>query len=580
MNPRVADRVVDYTLIAATLVLIALPALGATSLWDRDEGYYCAVSQEMLAAGDWIRPTFNGQLFSEKPPLLYWTQMASFSLLGNNEFAARLPTVLAALATLVLVYELARGMFDRATALGSTLILATCVEFCLQAHAATPDMPLVLFTVGSLLCFWKGLTGDGALAWHAAAGVLTGLAMLTKGPVGIVLPGLTVALYAVWNAQPGLLARRSIWLGIGVSLLVAAPWYIAVALQTDYAFFREFFGTHNVGRFVSPLQNHRGSMFYQAIGILVFYSPWNLVLLAVLVASLQAAFRRAAAIGSTESTAVEDTLAGRNAYRFLMSWTITYLVFFSLAATQLPHYVFPLYPPLAILTARYLERWRQRLVAPALAVEWVALGAYVLVGAVAAVGLLVAGGAVRLPWGKVDVIPGLAVWSLAALVLPAAAGVALALRARGRRTATLGVLWLGALAFVALLAAGPPQHVERLKAPRGLASAVQQHSAGRTVRLASVAYFQPSLVYYFGPVLQRLPGPAAARELLEQPAPLCVLLPEQKWQALAPEVKAECRVVGRQYDLYTREEVVAVCNFPPTANEAWADRSPAAGQRR
>jgi 4-amino-4-deoxy-L-arabinose transferase-like glycosyltransferase len=311
----------------------------------------------------------------------------------------------------------------------------------------------------------------------------------------------------------------------------------------------------------------------------VFYSPWNLVLLAVAIASLQAAFRRAPPI-DTSAAAKDDTAPGRSAYRFLLAWTITYLVFFSLAATQLPHYVFPLYPPLAILTARYLERWRQRLIAPAVALEWVAWSSYVLVGVVAAIGLLVVGGAIRLPLGKVDVIPGLAIWSLAALLLPGAAGVALALRVRELRTAALGALWLGALAFVALLAAGPPLSVERLKAPRDLARTVQQHTTGRTVRLASLSYFQPSLVYYFGPVVHRLPGTSATRELLEQSAPSCVLVPEGKWRQLAPQVEAECRVIGRQYDLYTREEVVAVCNFPPAAHEARAERSTTAGRRR
>lgn len=585
MHRRFSGRPADYALMLTVLALVALPRLGATSLWDRDEGYYCAVSQEMLAAGDWVKPTFNGELFSEKPPLLYWTQMAAFRALGANEFAARIPTVFAAMAALLLVYELARTMFDRATALGAAMILGTCIEFCLQAHAATPDMLLLLFTVGSLLCFWRGLEGARPNAWHLAAGVLTGLAVLTKGPVGIVLPGLTVALYALWNRQPLLLARASIWRGLAVALLVSAPWYVAVALQTDYAFLADFFGTHNVGRFVTPLQNHRGSMFYQLLGILIFYSPWNLVLLAVVVASLQVAWRRtpeptAAATGPATSPELEATVAGRNAYRFLLTWAATYLVFFSLAATQLPHYVFPLYPPLAILTARYLERWRRRLIAPAAFVEWTAWGSYVLVGVVAGLGLLVVGGTVRLPLGRIDVIPGLAIWSLVALCLPAAALVALVLRSRGQRTAALGALWVGALSFAVLLAAGPPLSVEPLKAPRDLAKAVQQQSGGRPIRLGSLSYFQPSLVYYLGPVVHRLPSASAARELLGHAEPACLLMPTKQWEEIASSVGPECRVLRREYDLYTREEIVAVCNFAPPSEEALAGRASDNNPRR
>jgi 4-amino-4-deoxy-L-arabinose transferase-like glycosyltransferase len=580
--PHSSRRAVDYALLLAVLALVALPTLGATSLWDRDEGYYCAVAQEMLAAGDWVKPTFNGELFSEKPPLLYWTQMAAFSLLGVNEFAARIPTVFAAAAVLLLVYELARQMFDRTTALGAGLVLATCIEFCLQAHAATPDMLLVAFTVGSLLCFWRGLEGPRPNAWHLAAGVFTGLAILTKGPVGIVLPGLVVALYAVWNREPWLLARASIWRGMAVAIAVSAPWYVAVAWQTDYAFLADFFGTHNVGRFVTPLQNHRGSMFYQLLGVLIFYSPWNLVLLAVVVASVQLAWRKlplSTVAQADETLDLETSVAGQNAYRFLLAWVVTYLVFFSLAATQLPHYVFPLYPPLAILTARYLDRWRRKLIAPGALLEWTAWGSYVLVGVVAGVGLLIVGGAVRVPLGKVDVIPGLAIWSLAALCLPVAAVIALVARKCEHRGAALGSLGIGALLFAVLLSIGPPQRVERLKAPRDLAKAVHGQSQGQTVRLASLSYFQPSLVYYLGPVVERLPGKSSAREMLDQDAPACLLLPAKQWDALAKGLDARCRVLHREYDLYTREEIVAVCNFPELTDTELASQTTATTSR-
>jgi 4-amino-4-deoxy-L-arabinose transferase-like glycosyltransferase len=146
-------RIGHYLLLATAAGLLFFPGLGQPSLWDIDEGNNAEAAREMLEAGDWVVPTFNYHLRVDKPALLYWLQILAYRTFGVNEFAARLPSALAALATVLVVYELGRRLFDRATGLLAGLILASTIGFSAAAHFANPDALLNLFTVLTLFFF-------------------------------------------------------------------------------------------------------------------------------------------------------------------------------------------------------------------------------------------------------------------------------------------------------------------------------------------------------------------------------------------------------------------------------------------
>src|SRR5919198_4964453 len=148
-------RAGHYALLLAAWALLCLPNLGAPSLWDIDEGNNAEAAREMLGCGNWVVPTFNYQLRVDKPALLYWLQAAAYRAFGVNEFAARLPSALAALATVLMAYELGRRMFGAGTGLLAGLILASSAGFCAAAHFANPDALLNAFTVLALLLFWQ-----------------------------------------------------------------------------------------------------------------------------------------------------------------------------------------------------------------------------------------------------------------------------------------------------------------------------------------------------------------------------------------------------------------------------------------
>src|SRR6476646_8349296 len=149
------ERLRDYAILMAVSAALTLPNLGASGLWDVDEGVNAEAAREMREAGTWVIPTFNYELRTAKPVMLYWLQRASYAAFGVSEWSARLPSVLAGLLTVLLTYELARRMFGRSTGLLAGVVLASAIEFCMLVHAATPDATLLLFTVLTFFLFWR-----------------------------------------------------------------------------------------------------------------------------------------------------------------------------------------------------------------------------------------------------------------------------------------------------------------------------------------------------------------------------------------------------------------------------------------
>ena len=207
MGARMDSRAGHYALLAGAVLALTLPNLGGPSLWDVDEGVNAEAAREMREADTWIIPTFNFELRTAKPVMLYWLQRGSYAAFGVSEWSARLPSALAALGTVLLVYELARRMFGAATGLLAGVVLASAVEFCVLAHAATPDASLLFFTALTYAAFWFGHERGGRAWWHPTAAAC-GLAMLTKGPVGVALPGLVLLLYFAWNRELSRLLDR------------------------------------------------------------------------------------------------------------------------------------------------------------------------------------------------------------------------------------------------------------------------------------------------------------------------------------------------------------------------------------
>lgn len=493
-------------LVAVVAAAVLLPNLGGPPLWDDDEPRNAACSLVMRETGDWIVPTFNGRLRVEKPALVNWLHLAGFALAGVNETGARLGSAVLTIATCLLTWLVARDLFRPAVGTWAGVVMATCLWTGIAGRAATPDAPLAFCTT---LALWIFVAASRApktdcLGWrngpvrvpHRAAvgiGAALGLAVLAKGPVGLVLPLLGLGGFCWWQAalDPGRtgsrLARtttalRDAWSGLrpGTILVVATgvalPWYALVTHRTAGEWLWGFLFVHNVGRFAAPMEGHSGStLVYYPLAVLVGTFPWSMA--SALIArhagqSVRAGEERATAVGT----------------RLLVAWIAAWLIPFSLSGTKLPGYVWPAYPAVAGLTALFIADWIRR---PAPATDgWMRWAwAFLAVSGIGlAIGLpigLARFGASTAWLGLIGIVPfvgAAAAWHCHSLQSRRAAAISWAATACG----TVGVL----------LAAGPTV-IGHVGGARQLVARLPDGAAAGSIPMASFGA-PASAVFYAG----------------------------------------------------------------------------------
>jgi 4-amino-4-deoxy-L-arabinose transferase-like glycosyltransferase len=575
MLGRLNHRHGHYALLLAAGALLFLVNLGGPSLWDVDEGRNAGCAYEMLESGNYLVPTFNAELRVDKPPLLYWLQTVAFRWLGLGELAARLPSALAALLTVLLVYELGRALFDRATALLAGLIFASTPMVCGSARFANPDALLNLFTVLSLLMCWRGYARLGRLLF-LPLGLATGVAVLAKGPVGVVMPAAVMLAFLAWAGKLRLFLMRRLVLGIVAFLVVTLPWYVFVGVETKGEFLRGFFLDHNLNRFRDAMENHSGGPFYYLLVLFVGFAPWSAFFGLTAWYSFrgekgtddettkEGAEEPAHATSSTSSSALSYPrfpVAAHDAYRFLGCWAGVYLLFFTVSATKLPNYILPLCAPLALLTARWLERWRRGEVQPRAWALTAGLACFALVGVATGVGLAAAGAAGTTWLPRSQHFAGLEWWAILGLFPVLGAAAALWFLRRGQRAGFVVCVLAAAFLLIGPLAAWAIAALDGYKAPRPL---VQE--AGALQRKADIRVgcydlrHLPSMTFYCQRTVLHLEREEDALDFLRWHIPIFLFLPEQAWQRLQERGVGPCRVVSRRRDLYHNCTVIGVTN--------------------
>jgi 4-amino-4-deoxy-L-arabinose transferase-like glycosyltransferase len=358
-----------WVLVATAAAVVVLPYLGGPPLWDDDEPRNAACSLAMWESGDWIVPTFDGRLRVEKPALVNWVHLGGFAVFGTNETGARIGSAVLTILTCILTWRIAALLFRPDVALWSGIVMATCLWTGITGRASTPDAPLAFFTT---LAFWAFVSGAriNQTMWRngpvsisptsaAVVGAACGLALLTKGPVGLILPLGGIGLFAWWQAlaDPGregpwlqrlIIAAVTAWRGVRpgliltTALLVAAPWYVTVSIRTGGEWPRGFFLVHNMGRFAAPMEGHSGSIIYYLVVLLVGMFPWSMA---------------SALIGRHAAGVVRTDEASKAGMRLLLAWIAAWVIPFSLAGTKLPGYVWPAYPAVACCVGLFVADW-------------------------------------------------------------------------------------------------------------------------------------------------------------------------------------------------------------------------------
>ncbi len=437
---------------------VYLPMNGLIPVTDPVEANYALTAKEMLLSGDWLSPQIYGQFWYDKPAMIYWLIAASYKAFGVGEFAARFPTGLFAAAGVAFTAWFAARIYgSRPAGLLAAVVLGTSLEYWVLARMIITDAVLFLFGSVSLAALYLGLK-EGGRGWYVLAYAAAGLAVLTKGPVGLVMPGLVVLAYIAVTRRWERIARLRILLGTIVFLAVAAPWYLAMYAAHGRDFVDTFLGLHNYLR-ATVSEHPKDNVFYYYLVLFpLSLLPWTGVLLRAL-----AAGRR------------------RPHFAFLAVWLGVFIIFYTLMATKYPTYVFPALFPAAILVARELEEMQTVRRPPLL---WLTVPAVALLA-------LFAVGAHWLP-------P--AVWW--PLQLTAAIGAVIVVWLGHRGEAFLQPLAVGAaVVAVSLLLIG--QGLVPLAASRSAkAAAAVLPAQGATV--AAIGDYPTSAVFYSGHRITRL----------------------------------------------------------------------------
>jgi 4-amino-4-deoxy-L-arabinose transferase-like glycosyltransferase len=311
----------------ATFVVLTILAIGASfflmlgryPLFDVDEGAFSQATLEMFQRGDFLSTTLNGQPRYDKPILTYWLQAASVALLGASEWAFRLPSALCSSIWALLVYLFVKRRFGRRTALLAALVLSTSLLVCVVARVATAEGLLNMLLAAAMLSAWLYLE-TGRRGWLYATFTAAALGFLTKGPVAVLLPfGVTLVFCLLRRDFRTWLRIAVDPIGLSLFVLISVPWYAATIYRDGWGFAEGFFLRHNLERFAAPMQGHSGNFAYYLPVLLVGTLPFT--------AWLIRAFLRV-----------------RNVWRddlqlYLLLWFVFTLVFFSFAATKLPHYL-------------------------------------------------------------------------------------------------------------------------------------------------------------------------------------------------------------------------------------------------
>ena len=549
MRGLTGHRFAHYLLLLAVGSALVFPYLGAPSLWDDDEGVNAECAREMAETGTWVVPLFNWELRTAKPVFLYWLLRISYDAFGVNEFAARLPSALAFLGSILLTYELGRRMFDATTGLLAAAIAASALELVKLGHAATPDSTLIFFLLLYFWAFWRGHE-NGGRSWYLPCGIASALAMLVKGPVGLVLPVAIVGGYFLAHRELRRLFDPRMIGGTAVWILVAIPWYALVTAETRGEWTKAFFLKEYLGRSTEPMENHRGPWLYYLGVLAIFFAPWS----SLLPAALKAAWTRAK---------VADP--GSRAVRFLLIWVAVVVVVFSLLATKLPHYIAPAYPALAILIASYLVRWmRGEFEMPRWVTVMVVTG-FILTGSVVFVGMSLISADIGPIVGenrfKARTFSGLADWAGIGLLPILGAGAFVWFARRGRRQWAVTALATSTVAFAGLLVAYPPVIVDRSKAVKVLVAESGARDLHRDARIASYDYSQPSITFYAARRVERLHSPEAAAQFLAMPHPSYLFVTAPTWDEWVIRfAKPPHRIAARRYDFYRNCDILVVVN--------------------
>ena len=485
------------------------------TLWDRDEPRFARATAEMVASGDYLVPTFNGQLRPDKPILIYWLMSIPMRVLGPTELACRFFGSIGTALTCWLTFFIGKTLLSPRVGLWAMAILATSLMMLYMGTAATADGVLLPFMVAQMAVFVEFATSTRRGWAQVLMGLAVGGALLAKGPVGgMPLLALAVTVGLARQPYPAVWRLRELTLAAGLGLILFLLWALPANAATEGEFFRQGIGHHVLSRAAKPLEHHGGRFLlylpYYLPVILIGLFPWTLFLPAALSACLG---RR---------------LGGTPFRSLFLAWTVPLLIVMTLVATKLPHYILFLWPMAALAIAATLDAAHHGSLAQQ-DLRWLQRGAGLFLAMSTLPGLAL----IAAPWYVRMLDLPLTTVLCGLVLLGEAVAVMWAMR-RSKRQYLARVLVAGTLAFLLLFLLCVMPAIETLKISPTIARMVREK--GRDLPpIATYDYAEPTLNFYIGATLDPLGTREALQAWLEVEGPGLLIISQRARTELAAE---------------------------------------------
>jgi 4-amino-4-deoxy-L-arabinose transferase-like glycosyltransferase len=341
------------------IVVVPLFSLGISNhgLWSADEPRVAEIGREMAITGNWAVPMLNQRSFLEEPPLYYGVLALTFKAFGGaSDKVARIPSALFAFATIIVLFFVANSIFGPRVAFLSGLILATTGEYFRVAHWVIVDNALTFFVVSVMAFFITGyLSGNGRkkLFCYILVYVAATLAFYSKGFIGIVIPGLGILAFLAMERNFREIVKMRLWLGVLIFLVMTLPWFIALWRQAGTEYLNVFFVHNHLQRFFpagmaghisGEASGHHHPFYYYITEFPNGFLPWSILLVPVLFH----AFSKSGLLSDLSFLPAKGRL-------FAKCWFFAGIIFLSVASTKRTLYLMPIFAPMALLTASYID---------------------------------------------------------------------------------------------------------------------------------------------------------------------------------------------------------------------------------
>ena len=355
LNMNISNKQIWWLVIAVAVIWFS--NLEYRTLIKPDEGRYAEIPREMVASGDWTTPRLNDLKYFEKPPLQYWATAIAYTVFGEHQWTSRLWVGLTGFAGIFVVWFAGARLFGREAGAYAALLLGSSMLYVLIGHVNTLDMGVTFFITLGIVALLIAQQGTGSphgrmirrnwmlLAWAAMA-----LAVLSKGLMGIVLPGAALFIYCIMQRDFSVLKRMH-WLpGLAVFLLITAPWFYLV-MKANPEFFGRFFIYEHYTRFTTKDLGRYQPWYYFVPILLSGALPWTVLMFDSLISTWRGCKR------SIEPTRNDQPFVPE---RFLLIWAVFIYLFFTVSGSKLPSYLLPMFPALALLMGRRITVMRER----------------------------------------------------------------------------------------------------------------------------------------------------------------------------------------------------------------------------